>query len=83
MVEQRKFDYIQLLFLVPGHTKFSSDRLFSSIAHIYNKSDVFNTDELQSLCSSHVVEDGSAILFGGHLLTESMEMFLEYVNYMI
>ena len=57
MVEQRKFDYIRLLFLVPGHTK-------SSIAHIYNKSDVFNIDELQSLCSSHatsVVEDGSAI----------------------
>ena len=64
MVEQRKFDYVRLLFLVPGHTKFSPDRLFSSIAHTYNKSDVFNIDELQSLCSLHatsVVEDGSAI----------------------
>lgn len=64
MVKQGKVDYIRLAFLVPGHTKFSPDRLFSSIAHSYNRSDVFTIDELKSVCSQHattIIEDGNGI----------------------
>ena len=42
MVEQKNFEYIRLMFLVAGHTKFAPDWLFSSIAHTYNKSDGLN-----------------------------------------
>ncbi len=64
MVKQGKVDYIRLAFLVPGHTKFSPDRLFSSIAHSYNRSDVFTIDELKTVCSQHattIIEDGNGI----------------------
>ena len=52
------------IFLVPGHTKFAPDRLFSNVAHSYNHSDVFNVDELNVVCSQHAVaciKDGNEI----------------------
>ena len=50
--------------MVPGHTKFAPDRLFSSIAHTYNRSDVFNINELQAVCANHAttaVSSGSDV----------------------
>lgn len=40
-----RFSHVVLSYMVPGHTKFHPDALFSSIAHPYYKSDVFNTQE--------------------------------------
>ena len=51
MVEERKIDHIRVIFLVPGHTKFAPDQLFSCVSHSYNHSDVFNIDELKVVCS--------------------------------
>ena len=64
MVSQRKADFIRVCFLTAGHTKFAPDRIFASISHSYNHSDVFNVDELKVVCSQHataVVDDGNGI----------------------
>ena len=63
-VETRLADYIRVSFMVPGHTKFVPDRLLSSIAHTYNRSDVFNINELQAICANHAttaVSSGSDV----------------------
>ena len=63
-VEKRLANYIRISFMVPGHTKFAPDRLFSSIAHTYNRSDVFNISELQAICANHAtttISSGSDI----------------------
>ena len=50
--------------LIPGHTKFGPDLLFSRVAKSYYKSDVFNESDLQLVAEqfSHVVVDHGAIV---------------------
>ncbi len=48
LVQQGKVDFIRISFLIAGHTKFSTDLLFSKIAKTYNSRDVFTTSELQN-----------------------------------
>lgn len=53
-------------FLITGHIKFAPDRVFASIANSYNKSDVFNCQELVSIASHYataVEETGVHILY--------------------
>ena len=57
-------DSIHIAFMVAGHTKFDPDRMFSAIANGYNRSDIFNIDELQALCQLYTtaeVSDGSNV----------------------
>ena len=53
MVEQEIFSSVHICFLVAGHTKFTSDRLFASCSKTYNNHDVFNEEELGKLYSQH------------------------------
>ena len=48
MVLSRRVDLL-VSFLIVDHTKFSPDLLFSKIAKSYNRSDVFNTQELKEI----------------------------------
>ena len=64
MVQQGKFDSICISFMIPGHTKFVPDQLFSKIAKIYNKSDMFTTVELQNVVLQYadvVVDNGNIV----------------------
>ena len=64
MVQQGKLDFIRISFMIPGHTKFVPDQLFSKIAKTYNKSDVFTTVELQNAVLQYadvVVDDGNIV----------------------
>ena len=50
--------------MIPGHTKFVPDQLFSKIAKIYNKSDMFTTVELQNVVLQYadvVVDNGNIV----------------------
>ena len=63
MVQHGKLDFIRILFLIAGHTKFTPDLLFSKIAATY-KSDVFNTKELQEVITVYadvVVDCGEIV----------------------
>ena len=65
MVQHGMLDSIRAPFLVTGHTKFAPDRVFASIARTYNISDVFNSQGLIDIASSHataVEENGTYIL---------------------
>ena len=46
MVQQGKFDFIRISFLIAGHTKFVPDLLFSKVSQSFSKSDIFTTTEL-------------------------------------
>ena len=62
MVQQGKFDFIHLSFLIAGHTKFASD-LFSNISQT-SRSDVFTTEELGEIVgryASVVIDDGEKV----------------------
>ena len=50
--------------MVPGHTKFAPDLLFSQIAKSYYKSDVFNETDLQLIVEqfSFVMIDNGGIV---------------------
>ena len=64
MVQQQKLDFVRISFLIAGHTKFSPDLLFSKIAKSYNRSDVFNTQDLRNIISPHAsvyVDDGEIV----------------------
>ena len=58
MVQQKKFDTVRFIYLTVGHTKFSPDRLFSSIAKTFYNSDVFCIEMLdrivQQYATTHV-----------------------------
>ena len=43
------YDSIRMCFFVPGHGKNDVDRLFSRVSHAFDKSDVFNSGQLQAL----------------------------------
>ena len=47
LVQHRVLQYLRISFMIPGHTKFAPDLLFSHIAKSYYKSDVFNETDLQ------------------------------------
>ena len=73
MVQQQKIDFIRILFLVAGHTKFSPDLLFSKIAKTYNQSDVFTTEELRNVIAQYadvVVDDGTLVRDWRSVLTK-------------
>jgi hypothetical protein len=64
VIRSGMIDPIHVAFMVAGHTKFDPDRMFSAIANGYNNSDIFNIDELCSLCqlySKATVSDGSNV----------------------
>ena len=64
MIQQGKLDFIRVSFMIPGHTKFVPDLLFSKISKTYNKSDVFTTEELQKVILPYaevIVDDGSIV----------------------
>ena len=65
LVQQGKVDFMQISFLIAGHTKFSPDLLFSKIAKSYNSQDVFTTSELQNDVigpyADVTVDDGSLV----------------------
>ena len=64
MIQQGKLDFIHVSFMIPGHTKFVPDLLFSKISKTYNKSDVFTTEELQKVILPYaevIVDDGSIV----------------------
>ena len=53
MVQQQKMDFVRVSFLIAGHTKFSPDIVFAKIAKSYNRSDIFNSEDLQNVISQH------------------------------
>lgn len=53
MVQHGKLDFLRSSFLIAGHTKFSPDLSFAKIAKDYNRSDVFNTEELKDVIALH------------------------------
>ena len=64
MVQHKRVDFLRISFLIAGHTKFAPDLLFSKIAQTYNRSDVFNTDELKEVISTYaevVVDEGELV----------------------
>ena len=59
LVSQKIFSFFRLSFMIAGHTKFNVDRLFSKIAMTYNRSYVFNVNDLVAIVGlhAHVVTD--------------------------
>ena len=51
--------------MIPGHTKFSPDLLFSKVSQTFNRSDVFNTTELAEIAaqySSVIIDEGDIVM---------------------
>ena len=72
LVQQGKLDFIPVSFLLAGHTKFSSDLLFSRIVQTYNRSNVFTTEELKEIAAQYasvVIDDGSIVCDWRNVLT--------------
>ena len=46
IVQHGLFNVVWMPFLMTGHSKFAPDRLFASVANLYNKMDVFSCKEL-------------------------------------
>ena len=63
MVQQQKLQFLWVLFVLADHANFSPDVLFSKVAQSYNRSDVFNTDELKDIISlnAEVIVDSGTI----------------------
>jgi len=59
MKETGRFEDVKISFMVPGHTKFTPDWLFSQIANRFNISDIFNIQDLLTIISA--CEDTTAI----------------------
>ena len=77
LVQHRVLQYLRISFMVPGHTKFAPDLLFSQIAKSYYKSDVFNETDLQL-----VVEQFSFVMIdnGGIVRTWREKVGEKYSN---
>lgn len=63
--------------LIAEHTKFSPDLLFSRIAQMYNKSDVFNTEELGDSVSRYAtvtIADGTMVHDWRSVLTKYLKL---------
>ena len=64
LVQHKLCNFVRLSFMVAGHTKFCVDRLFSQVATTYNRSDVFNADDLGSVIAAHApvtFDDGKIV----------------------
>ena len=64
MLQHGRLDFLRVSFLIAGHTKFSPDLVFSKIAKSYNRSDVFNTEELKSIIALYadtVLDQGEIV----------------------
>ena len=64
MVQHKRIDFLQISFLIAGHTKFSPDLMFSKIARSYNRSDVFTTEELKEVISPYaevIIDEGAIV----------------------
>ena len=77
LVQHCALQYLRISFMVPGHTKFAPDLLFSQIAKSYYKSDVFNETDLQL-----VVEQFSFVMIdnGGIVRTWREKVGEKYSN---
>lgn len=53
LVQQGVCSFFCLSFMIAGHTKFIVDQLFAKIAVTYNKSDVFNCQDLALVVGKH------------------------------
>ena len=65
LVQQGVINFLQISFMVAGHTKFTVDQLFSQTAKAYNDSDVFTVEDLAGIMSAYatvVVDDGHHVL---------------------
>ena len=85
MVQQQKLQFIRISFLLAGHTKFSPDLLFSKVAQSYNRSDVFNTDELKDIISPYakvIVDDGTIVGDWREVLSQNTQSYLGSENFM-
>ena len=65
-VEQKKVDYLRISFLIPGHTKFDVDRVFSVISKGYATANVFTTAELAAVMSQS--PDITTVIDNGNLV---------------
>jgi len=54
LVLHNRFDTVKFCFLAAGHAKFDQESLFSTIAHAYNHSDVFITEQLVALIQNTI-----------------------------
>ena len=64
MIQHERLSFFRVSFIIAGHTKFSPNLLFSRISQTYNKSDVFNTEELKDIIALYadvVIDDGSIV----------------------
>ena len=64
LVGNHTLDHLHFCFLVAGHTKFSPDRLFALAGNTYNRSDVFNEEELLAIYQGFgtaYLEDGANV----------------------
>ncbi len=55
LVRKNKFKQVWILFLIPGHSKFSPDTLFSKIGNTFNCHDVFTVQELAGIIERHAL----------------------------
>lgn len=64
LVQQGRFDFIHISFLIAGHTKFAPDLLFSQVSQTFSRSDVFNTAELGGIARQYadvVIDEGDKV----------------------
>ena len=64
LVQQEKFDFIRVSFLIAGHTKFAPDILFSKVSQSFSRRDVFNTTELGVIAGQYadvVIDEGDLV----------------------
>ena len=64
LVQQGVCSFFLLSFMIAGHTKFNVDRLFAKIAITYNRSDVFNCEDLAGVVERHAkvtIDNGEII----------------------
>ena len=64
LVQQGRFDFIRISFLIAGHTKFGPDLLFFQVSQTFSRSDVFNTAELGGIARQYadvVIDDGDKV----------------------
>jgi hypothetical protein len=54
LVYRGDYDSIRMCFFVPGHGKNDVDRLFSQVSHAFDKNDVFNSKQLQTLVQNTI-----------------------------
>lgn len=64
LVQQGRFGFIRMSFLIAGHTKFTPDLLISQVSQTFSRSDVFNTAELGGIAQQNadvVIDKGDKV----------------------